>query len=89
MPPLVTQPPRHAPRGGLPLLLQKRSVGFLSGSDGLVSLIVNRGVEPPGGMAGREAIVQMMGFRGQSHILMAGLTEGTTAQGTMHRLRQS
>jgi hypothetical protein len=44
--------PRYTLVGGLPLPFHQRSVDFLSGSDGPVSLIANRGVEPPGGMVG-------------------------------------
>ncbi|MFN6338952.1 MAG: hypothetical protein ACK41W_09570 [Cyanobacteriota bacterium] len=44
---------------GHSLLLHQRSVSLLSGGDGRVRLIAQGGVEPPDGMAGREAIVQL------------------------------
>ncbi len=64
-----------------PLFLQQRSVGFLVPGDGRVRLIAQGGVEPPGGMAGREAIVQLLGLRSYGHIFGAGLTEGARAEG--------
>ena len=53
---------RYAPGGGLPLPLQQRSVDFLGAGDGRVCLIAKGGVELPGGMAGREAIAQLLGL---------------------------
>ncbi len=56
----------HAPGGGLPLpLLHQRSVDFLGDGDVRVRPIAQGGVELPGGMAGREAIVQLLGLRSQ------------------------
>jgi hypothetical protein len=80
---------RHSRGDGLSLPLQQRSVGFLSGGDGRVRLIAQGGVEPPGGMAGREAIVQLLGLRNYGHIFRARLTEGTRAKGPAHRCRQA
>jgi hypothetical protein len=51
---------RHAPGGGLPLPLHQGSVGFLSGGDSPARLIAKGGVELPGGMAGGQAIVQLL-----------------------------
>ena len=72
---------RHAPGGGLPLPLHQRSVVLLSGGDVRVCLIAQGGVEPPGGMAGREAIVQLLGLRSQGHLFGAGFTKGARAKG--------
>ena len=72
---------RHAPGGGLPLPLRQRSVDFLGAGDGRVCLIAKGGVELPGGMAGREAIVQLLGLRSQGHLFGAGLTKGARAKG--------
>ena len=58
---------------GTSLFLHQRSVSFLSAGDGRVRLIAKGGVEPPGGMAGREAIVQLLGFRRQGPIFGARL----------------
>ena len=58
---------------GLLLLLHQRSVDFLSGDDGPVRLIGKGGVEGPGGMAGREAIMQLLGLRRQGPIFRARL----------------
>ena len=72
---------RHAPGGGLPLPLHQRSVVLLSGGDVRMRPIAQGGVEPPGGMAGREAIVQLRGLRSQGHLFGAGLTKGARAKG--------
>jgi hypothetical protein len=72
---------RHAPGGGLLLPLHQRSVGFLSGGDVRVRPIAKGVVELPGGMAGREAIVQLLGFRSNGHLFGAGLTKGARAKG--------
>jgi len=45
---------------GTSLFLQQRSVSYISGGDLHMRLIAKGGVEPPGGMAGREAIVQLL-----------------------------
>ena len=74
---------------GTSLSLHQRSVSFLSSCDGRVRLIAKDGVEPPGGMAGREAIVQLLGLRSCSHIFRARLTEGTRVRGPVHRCRQA
>ena len=74
---------------GTSLFLHQRSVSFLSGGDGRVRLIAKGGVEPPGGMAGREAIVQLLGLRRQGPIFRARHTEDTKAKGPAHRLRQA
>ena len=67
---------RHAPGEGLPLPLRhQRSVDFLGAGDGRVCLIAKGGVELLGGMAGREAIVQLLGLRSQGHLFGAGLTK--------------
>ncbi|MEB3360636.1 MAG: hypothetical protein VKI42_00755 [Synechococcaceae cyanobacterium] len=66
------------------LPLQQSSVGLLSGGNGSVSLIAQGGVEPPGGMAGREAIVHLLGLRSQGKIFGARLSEGTRAKGPAH-----
>jgi hypothetical protein len=72
---------RHAPGGGPPLPLRQRSVDFLGAGAGRVCLIAKGGVELPGGMAGREAIVQLLGLRSQGHLFGAGLTKGARAKG--------
>ena len=72
---------RHAPGGGLLLPLHQRSVGFLSGGDVRVRPIAKGVVELPGGRAGREAIVQLLGLRSQGHLFGAGLTKGARAKG--------
>jgi hypothetical protein len=72
---------RHAPGGDLPLPHHQRSVDFLGASDGRVCLIAKGGVELSGGMAGREAIVQLLGLRSQGHLFGAGLTKGARAKG--------
>ena len=74
---------------GLSLPLHQRSVSYLSAGDVRVRLIAKGGVEPPGGMAGREAIVQLLGLRSYGPILGARLTEGTRAKGQVHRRRQA
>ena len=58
---------------GTSLFLHQRSVSFLSAGDGRVRLIAKGGVEPPGGMAGREAIVQPLGLRSYGPIFGARL----------------
>jgi len=72
---------RHSRGDGLSLPLHQRSVGFLSGGDLRVRLIAKGGVELPGGMAGRQAIVQLLGFRSYGHRFGAGLTKGARAKG--------
>ena len=72
---------RHTLGDGTSLTLQQRSVSFLSGGDLRVRLIAKGGVEPPGGVAGREAIMQLLGFRNYGHLFGAGLTEGARAKG--------
>ena len=65
---------RRQSRGdGTSLFLHQRSVSFLSGGDGRVRPIAKGGVEPPGGMAGREAIVQPLGLRSYGPIFGARL----------------
>jgi hypothetical protein len=76
---------RHAPGGGLPLPLHQRSVDFLGAGDSPARPIAKGGVELPGGMAGREAIVQLLGLRSQGHIFGAGLSEGARAKGRERR----
>ena len=69
------------------------STSALSASSALAmsacARIAQGGVEPPGGMAGREAIVQSLGLRRQGDIFGAWLTEGTRAKGPAHRRRQA
>ena len=81
MPPPVTLTAAMPLEGGLPLPLHQRSVDFLGAGDGRVCLIAKGGVELPGGMAGREAIVQLLGLRSQGHLFGAGLTKGARAKG--------
>jgi len=74
---------------GTSLFLQQRSVSYISGGDLHMRLIAKGGVEPPGGMAWREVIVQLLGLRNYGHIFRARLTEGTRAKGPAHRCRQA
>jgi hypothetical protein len=82
MPPPVT-PTAATPLEGSrhPLPLHQRSVGFFSGGDVRVRPIAKGGEELSGGMAGREAIVQLLGLRSQGHLFGAGLTKGARAKG--------
>jgi len=81
MPPPVTPTAATPLEGVFPIPLQGRSVDFLGAGDGRVCLIAKGGVELPGGMAGREAIVQLLGLRSQGHRFGAGLTKGARAKG--------
>ena len=72
---------RYAPEGGPPLPFHQRYVDFLGAGDGRECLIAKGGEELPGEMAGREAIVQLLGLRSQGHLYGAGLTEGARAKG--------
>jgi hypothetical protein len=74
---------------GTSVFLHQRSVSFLSAGDVRVRIIAKGGVEPPGGMAGREASVQLLGLRSYGPILGARLTEGTRAKGPAYRRRKA